>query len=322
VTFNDGTTAVATVNLSGGSASYTTSALAVGTHTVTAAFSGDPAWSAETSLPLTQTVTQAVSAITLTTSVSPVFLDNPVTLAATVTSTSTPTGTVSFFNQTTLLGSSPLNAGVATLTVSTLPLGMQSITAAYSGNTNFTAVTSTAISEQVEDFSVNSAACSGTSTKIAPGGTATCQLVVSPLDGTTFPAAITLSASGLPSGATATFSPATIAAGSGTTNVTVTITVAGRSAALHKELGRSAPPLLLSLLLLPFARRMRRTGRRMARLFLVVALVILGAGALTGLTGCGSSGGFSAQQKQNYTINLTGTSGALSHSATVTLIVE
>jgi hypothetical protein len=60
----------------------------------------------------------------------------------------------------------------------------------------------------------------------------------------------------------------------------------------------------------------------MARLFLVVALVILGAGALTGLTGCGSSGGFSAQQKQNYTINLTGTSGALSHSATVTLIVE
>lgn len=322
VTFNDGTTALATVSLAGGSASYTTSALVAGSHAITAAYSGDGAWSAETSLPLTQTVTQAISAITLTTSVSPVFLDNPVTLAATVTSTSTPTGTVSFFNQTTLLGSSPLNAGVATLSISTLPLGTQSITAVYSGNANFTTVTSTAISEQVENFSLNFAAGSVTSSTIEPGGTATYQLVISPLDGTTFPAAITLSTSGLPSGATASFTPGTLSPGSGTTNVTMTITVARTSAALHKALGHSAPPLLLSLLLLPFARRMRRTGRRMERLFFVVTLAILGAGALTSLTGCGYSSGYFGQHQQTYTVDVTGTSGALSHSATVTLTVE
>ncbi|KJY40339.1 hypothetical protein VR41_15120, partial [Streptomyces sp. NRRL B-1568] len=52
------------------------------------------------------------------------------------------TGTVSFFDGATLLGSAPLVGGVATLSVSTLSVGSHSLTATYNGDTNFAGSTS------------------------------------------------------------------------------------------------------------------------------------------------------------------------------------
>jgi Ca2+-binding RTX toxin-like protein len=56
VTFLDGTTTLATVSLSGGAAMYTTDALVLGSHTITAVYSGDGNFTASTSAALTQTV--------------------------------------------------------------------------------------------------------------------------------------------------------------------------------------------------------------------------------------------------------------------------
>jgi hypothetical protein len=48
-----------------------------------------------------------------------------------------PTGTVTFLDGSTSLGTAALNAGVATLTTSALSAGTHQIVAAYSGDTNF-----------------------------------------------------------------------------------------------------------------------------------------------------------------------------------------
>jgi hypothetical protein len=91
----------------------------------------------------------------LTSSANPSKFGQAVTFTATVTvkpgfATGTPTGTVSFFNGTISIGTSSLNGGVATLTTSTLPVGTDSITAKYSGDTNFTSSTSPALQQLVQ----------------------------------------------------------------------------------------------------------------------------------------------------------------------------
>ena len=332
ITFYDGSTALQAVTMSGGSASYRTSALAVGSHSITAKYSGDSAWKPSISIALPQVVNQAMASITLKTSLSNVLLDTPTTLTAFVSSPGAPpAGTVTFMDGTTNLGSAPLNAGVASASVSTLPAGKHNITAIYSGSTNFTSVTSAAISELVENFSLNLASGSITSISVAPGGTASYKLTISPVGGKTFPQAVNLSASGLPSGAIATFSPATIAAGAGSTTVTLTIHLSNATAALQvPKLYSGETPLYLGFILLPFAdiRRSRmdhedsvsrERPRRLRILFLVLALTLV---TFAGITGCGSNSGFFAHPSQDYTITVTGTAGALSHSTTVHLNVK
>jgi hypothetical protein len=159
-----------------------------------------------------------------------------------------------------------------------------------------------------------------------------------PSAGTTFPANIVLSVSGLPEGATYTFSPTILAAGSGATQVTLTINLPQTQAAsvrhtnipmaanhqnapLGYVAGRMAP-FALALILLPFAGRLRRAGRRMNRMLSILLFAVAGMAVVSAISGCGSTSGFFAQQQQTYTLTITGTAGSLSHSATVTLIVE
>jgi hypothetical protein len=56
VIFLDGTTTLATVNLASGAASYSTAALTVGTHTITAKYNGDSNYAALTTTPQTVTI--------------------------------------------------------------------------------------------------------------------------------------------------------------------------------------------------------------------------------------------------------------------------
>ena len=84
-------------------------------------------------------------------STTPTF-GTSVTLTATVTPTPTGSslGSVSFYNGATLLGTGTVNAsGVATLSTSSLPLGANSLTAVYSGTTNYATSTSAAVAVTV-----------------------------------------------------------------------------------------------------------------------------------------------------------------------------
>jgi hypothetical protein len=77
-----------------------------------------------------------------------------VTFAATVTSSAgTPTGTLQFFDRTTLLGTATLNGGSGSITTSAVNAGTRSITAVYSANGNFAGSTSAALAQTVNKAS-------------------------------------------------------------------------------------------------------------------------------------------------------------------------
>jgi sugar lactone lactonase YvrE len=314
------------------------SSLAPGSDTISVTYSGDSNYA----VPLTATtislhISQATPTVTLTSSASSVVLSNPLLFTATVSSTTTtPTGTVSFLDGTTPLGQGTLSKGVAVLSTSSLTAGSHTMTAVYSGDANFSAATSGAITESVLDFSLSNVSGSGTggSQTVTPGGTATYPLSVLPTNGTIFPAPITLSITGLPSGATATIVPSAWTQVTSTTwsfpaNVALpaaTLAIQTPSAVARLEPGtelrRTLPPIALGLLLLPLAGIRRRLGKTLGRTTFTLFLLVAGASAMAGLSGCGASSGFFGQAETSYNVLITATSGSLSHSTSVTLTVQ
>jgi len=154
VTFTDLSTAqgLGTFTLTGGQATVTTSTLGVGTNVILAAYSGDSNFSGS-SVSLNQVVGQATTTTTLAATPNPSTPGQSVTFTATVkvaTGAGTPTGTVTFKEGTTVLGTSPLApGGTAILSTSALTPGSHSIIAVYSGDTNFAGSTSAPLIEQV-----------------------------------------------------------------------------------------------------------------------------------------------------------------------------
>jgi hypothetical protein len=139
VAFFNGATKLGTATLSSGVAAYTTTKLAVGTATITAQYLGFGSFQGSTSAPLSQVVNQASTSITLVSSPNPSNHGNPVTFTATVTGQfGAVTGSVTFTNGSTTLGTANLGAGVAKFTTSALPSGTDTITATYNGDADFT----------------------------------------------------------------------------------------------------------------------------------------------------------------------------------------
>jgi hypothetical protein len=90
----------------------------------------------------------ASSNVALASSANPSSFGQAVTFTATVTGTS-PTGTVTFKDGTTVLGTGPVSGGHASFTISTLALGSHAITAAYSGDGSNTPSTSAVLNQSV-----------------------------------------------------------------------------------------------------------------------------------------------------------------------------
>jgi len=182
VTFMDGNTplSVQTLTASGlnGVASYTTSTLANGPHSITVIYSGDAAnqINGTTSAILTQDV-QAPAAITLTSNQNAAFYGSPVTLTATIASSATnaATGTVTFLDAGKSIGTGTLSGTPATasLTLSTLSVGTHPITATYPGDGYNAAATSGAPLNQVIAQTLTSTTVAATPNPgIAGGATA------------------------------------------------------------------------------------------------------------------------------------------------------
>jgi large repetitive protein len=156
VNFYNGSTLLGSGTLNGsGIATYSSSALAVGTYSITAGYQGDTNDGSSTSSPaLSFSVIQATTSVKLASSATAVPVTTPVTFTATVTGNgATPAGTIMFMDGTTSLGTANLSGGVATLNTSALPVGSQSITAVYQGDADDAGSTSNAVIVTVRTFS-------------------------------------------------------------------------------------------------------------------------------------------------------------------------
>lgn len=102
-----------------------------------------------TSDPATLTVNKLTPTVALTSSSSTVTYGQSVTLTATVSGAVAASGTVTFKNGATTLSTGTLSGGQATFASATLGAGSYSITAEYSGDTNYVGNTSSAISQTI-----------------------------------------------------------------------------------------------------------------------------------------------------------------------------
>jgi len=145
-------------------ATFGTTALTVGVHSITATYNNanDATHFGSTSAPLSQTVLEA-TATSLTSSANPSTVGQSITLTATVTApnggAATPDGTVVFTDGATILGNVTISAaGVATFTTSALAQGLHAITASYGGDAakQIQASVSAALNQDVQAASTTS----------------------------------------------------------------------------------------------------------------------------------------------------------------------
>ena len=164
VTFMDGTTELGTAPLILGTASFTTTALALGQHSISASYGGTTnfdgltEFSGSTSLALNQVVDQSSTITTLVSSANPGVLGQSLTftakVAASLPGTGTPTGSVTFEDGSTVLGTAPLDgSGVATFSSNALADGPHSLVAVYSGSASYAPSQSSNLALTVSPFS-------------------------------------------------------------------------------------------------------------------------------------------------------------------------
>jgi hypothetical protein len=159
VTFLDGSTTLGTagisygVGLSSDIAVFTTSGLSVGSHAITAVYSGDTNLLSSTSATLLQSVSPDSTTTTVLSSIDPSVSGQSIVLFAiespAAPGSGTPTGTVTFSEGTATLGTATLRSGIASFLTSVLAVGLDPITAAYGGDANFKSSTSGALTQTV-----------------------------------------------------------------------------------------------------------------------------------------------------------------------------
>lgn len=190
VTFYNGSTAIGTAQIaevgSIGIALLETTFNSVGAQSITAQYSGSDFYLASTSAPMTIGVYNenlTASSVSLQVSTTtPQYLTN-VTFTATV-SPAAATGTVTFYNGSTSMGSAAVSAGTAVLTAQFAAGGTDSVHAVYSGDYNYLSSTSSSLTMNVSGPLVTSTSLQASTSSIAIGGGVTLTANLTPATAT------------------------------------------------------------------------------------------------------------------------------------------
>ena len=222
------------------------------------------------------------------------------------------------FADTTTCGETLAAGASCTIAVTFTPTSVASFTATISVADNAAGSPQTASLSgagiAAPDFTVSATPATET---VTYGGLATYQVTVGSVNGD-YNNAVALTATGLPTGATATFNPASVTPGSESEGSVLTIQTASVVAQTGKNRGWRWMPAVTLAFCIPLLWWRRRD--RMWRLGSGLLCLLLSAGAMM-LAGCGG-GYYSELPAQTYTITVTGTNGSTQHSTTVTLTVQ
>jgi hypothetical protein len=284
---------------------------ASGTRIVRVDYSGDsnvkPSFATYNSF---QVYDNTASSISLGVDLPTALAGHAITLTAIVSSDvrlHQPTGTVTFFDGSVLLGTAALDGtGTAVFVTTKLAGGQHSLTASYPGDGVITASVSGPITESISDYVFQALPANLT---IANGQSGTATLNVIPLGG--FSQALQFSCGTLPANVNCSFSPSSVTP-DGVNPSTVTLTVKTTSA-LASQVGNGAlwavtsTALLGGVLLLPFGRR-----RRIDITLAAIALLVL----LTGV-GCGGGSVSPIINPTTFTLKIASTSSAGSKTASL-----
>jgi hypothetical protein len=179
VTFYDGSTSIGTAQIaevgSVGIALLETTFNSIGPQSITAHYSGSDFFSAGTSAPMTIGVYNenlTASSVSLQASTTtPQYLTN-VSFTATV-SPAAATGTVTFYNGSTNMGSAAVSAGTAVLTTQFAAGGTYTLHAVYSGDYNYLSSTSNSLAMNVSGPLVTSTSLQSSASSADIGGSVT-----------------------------------------------------------------------------------------------------------------------------------------------------
>jgi VCBS repeat-containing protein len=311
-----------------------------GAHTYSASYGGDSSFNPSVSPNVSFTITHAATSTGLSVDKTSVGHNSAVTLTAKIVTNSLassgPQGAVTFFAGSANIGTgwpsvdrdpkTGLVFSTAVFQTTTLPAGDSQISASFTGDTNYSTSTSSAVKVSVlPEFAL---ATDKLTVTAARGKSATVALSITGEPGYTGTVAFTAAnCAGLPLESTCSFSPASVT-GSGSTTVTI-ITTAPKTAALlpagritFYALWTVSSGLLAGLFLLPGASKRRRHT-----LLAMVVVAFLVGGTSCGGGGEPSGGGGGSHTDPgtpvgNYTIDVVATSGVLTHDATFALTVQ
>ena len=221
------------------------------------------------------------------------------------------------FAQTNTCGETLAAGANCSISVTFTPASVASFSAAISiaddaaGSPQIVTLSGTGTAPPVPTYTVSSS--TGPQT-VQSGGTAQYSITVTAQNGA-YSNPVTFSASGLPPGATATFTPSSVTPGSSSATSQLSIQTAAVVNPAGFGSGWRLAATVLPLFGLLFA--WRRTRRRWVTLAI---LLFASLGAVATLSGCG--GGFGLRTGTNYTITINANSGETQQSTTVQLTVQ
>jgi len=320
VAFLDGSVPLGTASLIDGVATLDSTLTSVGTHVITAQFSGDATFLPSSS----QTEVQVTGAATTLILAAPAnaIPGAAVTLTATVNSgEGTPTGQILFFDGNSGVGAAPLDdSGVAILRVDTLSVGTHSLVASYAGDDKFSASTSAPVTITIanRDFAVAAAPPTAT---VTAGQSALFNITVTPAGGFTDP--VTFSCPAL-TGITCSFNPPMVTPNGGTATTTLTATTSADVPHFGQTFGLVGSGLFLTSLGLLGAlvlHAKKTPGTRSVFLRVAAGAFCMATLALT-LASCGGVSASGQTSRGSASIAVTAQSGALSHTTNVSVSVQ